>query len=125
MEIINKFDRTDQPRATTPKQLSRLPNNGHSLQIELSRMKINERTVRRHRSKIQLAFIEDITHRKLSNESFQIGTRSQNYELEPSDLLQRDNHSSKRKIVQTVRHQIFVVVSQVKTLVVSFVLNKI
>ena len=37
-------------------------------------------------SKIQSTFVEAITHRKPSNESFQMGARSQSYGLEPSDL---------------------------------------
>ena len=54
-----------------------------------------ETTVERSGSKIQSAFVEYITHRKSSNESFQMGASSQGYGLESTDLLRRDNHSSK------------------------------
>ena len=76
-------------------KLSRLTNSRHSLHVETSPLKINERTMRRRGSKIQSTFVEDITHRKSSNESFQMGARSQSYGLEPSDLLRQDNHSLK------------------------------
>ena len=75
-------------------------------------------TLKRSSRKIQSAFVEFITHRKPSNESFKMGARSQIYELEPSDNLRRDNHSAKlcqrialeltwkKKVARTVRHPI-------------------
>ena len=44
-------------------------------------------TLERSESKVQLAFVKGITHRKASNESFKTGARSQRYGLEQSDLL--------------------------------------
>ena len=72
----------------------------------------------RQSSKIQSTFVKGITHRKLSNESFKLGASSQSYGLKPSDLLQRDNYSSKlrqritlqltwkKKVVRTVKYPI-------------------
>ena len=47
------------------------------------------------KARVQSAYVEGITHQKLSNESFKMSARSESYEREPSDLLRRDNHSSK------------------------------
>ena len=103
--------------------------------------KINERMVRRRGSKIQWVFVEGVTHRKPSNDSFKMGTRSQAHRLEPSDLLRRDNHSSKLRqgiawefIWQRKRScelssiqpkSMFGVASQVKASITSSVLNQI
>ena len=82
-----------------------LPNNRHSHKprhhepiehrTSQDQLENDARTLERSDSKIQLAFVEGITHRKLSNESFKMGARSQSYRLESRDLFQRDNHSSK------------------------------
>ena len=75
-------------------------------------------TLERSGSKIQSAFVEAITYRKPSNESFKMDAKSQSYALEPSDLLRQDSHSSKlrqktaleltweKKVVQSVKYSI-------------------
>ena len=44
-----------------------------------------------------MTFVEGISHRKPSNESFKMCPRSQSYGVEPSDLLRRKDHSSKSR----------------------------
>ena len=77
----------------------------------------------RNGSNIQSAFVEVITHQKTSNESFKIGARSQNYGLEPIDILPDKTtvllncvkgllwKLAGKKVVRTVKHSTKVVAS--------------
>ena len=145
---LNDSDRTGRACATTSIQDQQIvsiaeqrDNRYKPRHHNRKRVEINERTIRRRGNKIQLAFVEGITHRKSSNESFKIGTRSQSSELEVSDL-RRDQPfvqiASKEcfgtlpaaeKVVGTVdciqSKSMFGVASQVKASVASFLLKKI
>ena len=96
LKNLNDSDQTDRTHATTPKQDQQVVSvveqqifvTSRDITNQLNRKRENcATTLEQSGSKIQTIFVEGITHRKPSNESFKMGTRSQNYGLESSDLL--------------------------------------
>ena len=88
---LNDLDRTGLASATTSKQDQQIVSLDEQQTFVITRDIMNQLSW----SKIQQTFVEGINHRKLPNEWFKMGAKSQSYQLESSALLRRDNHSSK------------------------------